>query len=225
MNIPGVHVEILRVTAKPFAEQVQFLSIGERSELARISHLISQQIFVAGRLAAKQLLASVFPSKVPSDINIRTRNSMRQGINPLVEVDGELWDGSLSISHTSQWAAAAIIGNSGQRVGIDVACVELRPASFARAWFSAVEHDVLQLGDSTNVAMSWAAKEAAYKALNQGEHFCPQDMLVRQVHASSKTILNVSWGAAHCRVHILRHGDHVVAVANTSQFTLATKSA
>jgi 4'-phosphopantetheinyl transferase EntD len=222
MKIDGIQIEIARVCSPASVEQVQMLSEAERCQLEGIKNLERKQTFVAGRMIAKRLIARIFPEASPAEINIRTRNQQRQGICPQVEVGGQVWNGSLSISHTTTWALAAVAEDACCRVGVDIVPIEPRPASFVRTWFTARERNELHSEDPVNVAIGWAAKEAAYKALNRGEGFRPREL---HVSRSSESVGDVVWGRLRCQVYISMHGDHVVAVAIANQPATLMQSA
>lgn len=223
MNIAGIQFEIVRVSAELTYGRQEKLSFEERRELELITHPKRRQAFLAGRDAAKRLLVRAFPDIQPTRITITTRNTQHRGISPVVIVDGKRWEGSLSISHTDEWAIAGLSADQQNCVGVDIARVEARPASFARTWFSESEQESLALWDEANLVMAWAAKEAVFKAWNCGESFQPREMVVS--NSSAASALCVQWRDSRCEANVSRYFDHVVAVAVVDQQLLVNKSA
>ena len=88
----------------------------------------------------------------------------------------------VSISHTSGFAAAAVVPNA--RVGIDVERADRDlTTDFTDGAFSRSEHDLAANSTEGLVAMLrfWCAKEALVKALGTGIRYSPCDLKVRSL--------------------------------------------
>ncbi len=131
------------------------------------------------------------------------------------------WD--LSISHTDQWAAAALSTEIDCRVGIDIVESQSTTHSGLSFWLTPGEQQLLatsaDAGDMQPVTLPllWSIKEATYKAVSRGEPFSPA---MWDVGCSEDGLLhcrNVDYPAVSPSIKIIRLQDAVVALAVTSE--------
>ncbi|MCU0691411.1 MAG: 4'-phosphopantetheinyl transferase superfamily protein [Polyangiaceae bacterium] len=117
--------------------------------------------FVRGRWVAKQLLADRFPelagfAVLPSDGGVP--EAYDDGLRPLPV--------SVSISHSDEYAAAALVDSPG-RVGIDVEGWIQAPDMIAGDYFTQCEQ-AWCAGEQRRVTGVWSLKEALLKAVGEG---------------------------------------------------------
>jgi phosphopantetheinyl transferase len=79
----------------------------------------------------------------------------------------------MTASHYGNAVIVAVAEANSIRVGIDLVAAEAVTPSVQRMWFTWREQQRAARSPLT-AARIWAAKEAAYKALQQGEPFFPQ---------------------------------------------------
>ncbi|MEX2285520.1 MAG: 4'-phosphopantetheinyl transferase superfamily protein [Planctomycetaceae bacterium] len=106
-------------------------------------------------------------------IAICSRNERRQSVRPAITIAEQIVPWSLSISHSERLVAALLITRPGITVGVDLASRQPFRPGFLRTWFFPSEQEWAQSGPSDIAAIIWAAKEAVYKAFNEGESFAP----------------------------------------------------
>ncbi len=220
-------------------QRFQWLTVDELRELAALRHAESRRCYVAGRRVAKQLVSPHLPEAstkslslyshgsvqrvrklalpgsigtCSQDISILSRDRMGRRVAPKIHVLGKEKEFSLSISHTSEWAAAAMSVEKNVRVGIDLTRIETHPPSFARTWFTKKESSELDLQNETELASGWAAKEAAFKSSRIS---CPFAPLRFRVSASRDQLghYHVHSDVEQFTVHTVVVADHVVAIA------------
>ncbi len=163
----------------------------ERLELSTWHDRGRQRAWRWGRMAAKQLIAATLavdsePSLLAGEGRVRGHSNRHLTLpqieilspdrqRPRVWCEGAEQAWSLSISHTERGVLAAICTNETISVGVDVTSWTVLPDRFIRLWFTPDEVAWLRQDASFNAASSiWAAKEAVYKACNQGEGFDPR---------------------------------------------------
>ncbi len=190
-----------------------WLAPEESVKFASMRNQRSRSSFVAGRRVAKQLLMRHWEEANAQDLILRSRNKLCQQVSPIIRYKGIEQRFSLSISHTSQLAAAAVCFDPAGRVGVDLVRVENRPHSFMQAWFTALERRRLDLECSERIACCWAAKEAAFKASKLVSKFAPLRFHVSVASRENPLDLHVQAGAERFEVRIDRFYDHVMAIA------------
>lgn len=115
----------------------------------------------------------------PTSIEILSLNGKQRGSRPRILCDGAEQPWSLSVSHTHRGVLAALCTKEGVSVGVDVAAAKSFSDGFVRLWFTPAEKDWLRDAQSSAIAcFIWAAKEAIYKACNDGESFAPRNIEV-----------------------------------------------
>jgi 4'-phosphopantetheinyl transferase len=115
--------------------------------------------WLAGRLAAKALLCAAEDRPNPAAFVVKPDHYGRPSCG----------DRLLSISHSGDWALAALLPGPGCFLGADIEKVEPRHPAWYRDYFHPDEiaggHTAPEASDATRV---WAIKEALLKALGLG---------------------------------------------------------
>ena len=148
----------------------------EHGELDRLRNPRRREAWLGGRWLAKMLVREHcdFASCDLSAIAVTSRNGRAESVRPAVFVDGARFPCSLSISHGERLVAALLETAPGVGVGIDIAVRQSFGPGFLDTWFSPAEREWLAGGDAESASFVWAAKEAVYKASNDGERFAPR---------------------------------------------------
>jgi phosphopantetheinyl transferase len=149
------------------------LSLCEEQQLEQSRHPQRRREWLAGRTLAKQLVAGTCGADLaPQEIEILHSEESRR---PRVWIRGRAEPRSLSIAHSSRGVLVALGSRAEILVGADLAEQTPLSASFKRLWFTADERQWLcERSESFAANRLWAAKEALYKACNQGEGFDPR---------------------------------------------------
>jgi phosphopantetheinyl transferase len=125
---------------------------------------------------AKQLLSEqLLPWSTDwREIEILSHDAEGRAIRPVVCVQNQPMPWCISLSHSTRGVLLAVSVDPAIRVGVDLAEMEeLKPQSLV-FWFTARERERLREGNARRSAVSWAVKEAVYKAINTGESFVPK---------------------------------------------------
>ncbi|WP_182864593.1 4'-phosphopantetheinyl transferase family protein [Rhodopirellula sp. JC639] len=178
--------------------------------------------WISGRWCAKQMLGELLSAAddSPLEWQILSRASVRRGCRPAVFRHQIQQPIDLSLAHTALITVAAVClephdrGHPiSSRIGVDVVDRTDLPNSFAQAWFSAAERRRLE-DHGWPIAAGWAAKEAAFKACNDGEPFRPGHAQIARVTAQGCTIEYETRRTADVRFDV--RNDAIIAVARTS---------
>ncbi len=194
-----------------------WLSAEEQEGLAHCRSGLRRRSWVAGRIAAKRLLMRLrlLPAARAAEITIVSRDDRGRGVVPTVRVAGRMQPTSLSISHTERGVLVAASLDMAVRVGVDLAVVGDYGPGFRRLWFSEQERSLMQRsGGRLTPAVLWAAKEAAYKTLGEGEPFMPRQ-IEAQMHEDGFLGCKVQSGDGRstCRLADWRVDGHVACLA------------
>ncbi|QEG00268.1 4'-phosphopantetheinyl transferase [Stieleria maiorica] len=178
--------------------------------------------WIGGRWCAKQLLVEMFSDADDSPLKwqILSRASARRGRRPVVYRNDVRQPIDLSLAHCASITVAAVGHNhhdldppEGCRIGVDAIDRTALPDSFAQAWFSTAERHRLENRRWT-IAAGWAAKEAAFKACNDGEPFRPRHVQIARVTAEGCTVDYETRRTADVRLRV--YDDAIIAIARTS---------
>ena len=225
--------------------RLEWLTTAERRELERYRDSRRRTAWLCGRSLGKRLIIDAlgltwgrFPTcpnfpmyagpdrleTCPTEVEILSRDRSGRAVRPVVRVRGveRVW--SLSISHTDRLVIAAL-AKAKRHVGIDLVSLQDVNPSRLRPWFTVRESELLRLDDLHEAARAWAIKEAAYKALNDGEPFTPRRIeLTATPTAISRNGVDLH---GFCTVETWDIDDHVAALvtAGGSQRRAATKRA
>ena len=147
-----------------------WLSEEERSCLASFGSEKRRREFVAGRAAARQLLADCLdtpPARVP----------LRRAEDDAVDVTGTDWH--VSIAHSGPHAIAAA---AQHRIGADLEHIEPRDPDIARFLFAPEDRglvDSLPYASDASLILCWTLKEAVLKARRTGFRTSPKEVHLR----------------------------------------------
>jgi len=155
----GARIKFIRVDG---LEAGDSLSGAEALRYAAFRMEKRRSEWLAGRLAAKTLLAAAGAEKKLSSFEITTDSLGRPACG------GTL----LSISHSCGWALAAMKPGSGF-LGADLERIEERHPAWYRDYFHLSE---LPAPDPSEATRIWAVKEALLKALGLGLMADPMDI-------------------------------------------------
>lgn len=198
-------IELHECTYDPAAAPAweAWLSAEERARLARFTHAGRREAFLAGRAAARQLLAArlgVAPAEVPLCV----------APDGAVEVEG--CSLHVSIAHSGVRAVAAA---AEQVVGVDLEAIAERRPGVERFMLHPDEHDrfaALPLDYTRSLILYWAVKEATLKGLRTGLRLSPKKLLVDLDLAARAAVVDVeareSWS-----VRFEEQGGFFLAVA------------
>jgi phosphopantetheinyl transferase len=152
-----------------------WLASAEQNTLARLSVPKRRREWLAGRIAAKELVRRRHHLAGEDALRrieiVAPQHGPSKG-KPSYRIDDAPGPYDLSISHSGDCAIAALASTSSDRIGIDIEHVAARDASFEALALSEPERAlVAQLaGDDRAVAVTqrWVLKEALSKALGTG---------------------------------------------------------
>jgi len=152
-----------------------WLAPGERDTLARLAVPKRRREWLAGRVAAKELVRQ--RHRVAAEDALRRieivalREGPRKG-KPSYRIDGTPGCFDLSISHSRDRAVAALAATPQEHIGIDIEQIEARAESFDALALSDPERALLAGLDGAARAIAtterWVLKEALSKALGAG---------------------------------------------------------
>lgn len=176
----GTRVKFLRVDG---LEAGEALSSGEALRYSAFRLEKRRREWLAGRLAAKSLLAEAAPGKPLSSFEIGMDRFGRPACGTAL----------LSISHSCGWALAAVKPGS-DFLGADLERVEERHPAWYADYFHLSE---LPKPDPSGATRIWAIKEALLKALGLGLMADPMDIRTDEKIRFSGRALNryVSMGS------------------------------
>ncbi|HTM54363.1 MAG TPA: 4'-phosphopantetheinyl transferase superfamily protein [Pirellulales bacterium] len=159
---------------------LKWLTAGERAELGWWRDRGRRQASLAGRMLAKELVANHAGATYRrEEVEILSRDEKSRGKRPRIRCHGVEQPWSVSITHSEGGVLAALCVTEGVRVGVDLARTDGLSDAFVRLWFTPAEQAWLRETDCSSIAgFIWAAKEAVYKACNNGESFSPRDVEV-----------------------------------------------
>jgi phosphopantetheinyl transferase len=157
-----------------------WLAAEERAELGWWRDRSRRRASLAGRMLTKELVAyHAGATYRREEIEILSRDETSRGKRPRIRCRGVEHPWSLSISHSDGGVLAALCVTDSVRVGVDLARTSGLSEGFVRLWFTPAEQAWLRETDCSSIAgFIWAAKEAVYKACNNGESFSPRDVEV-----------------------------------------------
>jgi 4'-phosphopantetheinyl transferase len=166
------------------------LSDAEREILDRFSREKRREEWLAGRRAAKYLLAHHLGAGAPPASRIQVLpDEDRHPVASIVDERGGArpLPVCLSISHRGGAAGAALLDATTGRVGIDIELMEPRSELIAEDYFTARERRMLaRLDDGIarhGIALLWSLKEAALKAAGVGLSVPTNDVELRELEA------------------------------------------
>ncbi|NLO92116.1 MAG: 4'-phosphopantetheinyl transferase superfamily protein [Elusimicrobia bacterium] len=180
------------------------LSAEEKERYASFKIEKRRREWLGGRMALKQAVQkhhnTLFGHLPQALITARPDEKGK----PRLYIDGQLSAIPVSISHSSEYAAAAVGLKEGMALGMDLEKIEERPVSWVKEVFHPAELTSLEPEFLTAI---WTKKEAALKALGIGLNASFWDVRFRSDSAEfygsalpawhgigSKTILTATYG-------------------------------
>ena len=176
------------------------LGPAERRQAVDIAHPGRRLDWIAGRLAAKELVRLHLRDRYGVALpRRRVEVATDPGGAPVPWVPARPGLAALlpaiSITHACGRALALGVPTSdpGVRVGVDLAPVEARPDSFEKQWLTDGEQRLLEDTDSDQrillVSQLWALKEAASKALGLGLHLSTTELEIERLNPDGTATL------------------------------------
>lgn len=159
------------------AAAVRWLSPQEQQAWRRMRSAARRTTWLAGRIAAKQLLRQCLSETGPADIHIESRGGGR-GQRPSVFISGRPIPCALSIAHTSRGVLVAVSSEPGITLGVDLVGPQTCGLEHLAWCYTPAERRWLAAGPAParSSEQLWAMKEAIYKACQQGEGFAPRQI-------------------------------------------------
>lgn len=214
MTLQGILFDYVRCAEVPGPGS--WLADAERAELARWQAPQRRAQFLAGRLAAKQLVRRLLGRHTLdlSAIEIHSQDARGRGTPPAIRVGGQPLPWRLSIAHTERGALAAATLSPRVAVGVDLVRGDWDPRGLIRFWCTPAEQAWMARNPRYSPAAVWAAKEAAYKAAGGGEPFRPRQveiLLLSSGRFAARRRGSPPWPPLEIRVEAL--DGHMAAVA------------
>ncbi len=182
-----------------------WLSEEEQECVSEFGAAVRRREFVAGRAAARALLADVLkvcPGSVP----------LRQAADGGVDVERDEWH--VSISHSAEHAVAACARHP---IGVDLEQIKSRDEGIARFLLHPQNREIGLLGDlpydkEEALILCWTLKEAVLKARRSGFRRSPKTLRLEVDPDRQRATVHVQdgrpWAATYRRV-----GDLFLSVA------------
>lgn len=162
-----------------FSDAPTWLSEREQRAWQACRDLSRREEWLLGRWLAKRCLAHA--DEALCDVEILPQTVAGLASRPAVYRAGVRQACALSLSHGANGVALAYC-ETACRLGIDLVAHVAPSQGFVRLWFNEQEQAWLQASeDATLAALAWGAKEAAYKALQQGERFAPRQFTIEPI--------------------------------------------
>ncbi|MDR1491522.1 MAG: 4'-phosphopantetheinyl transferase superfamily protein [Planctomycetaceae bacterium] len=160
-----------------------YLADSEIAVWSNIRDVNYRRAWLAGRFLVKGIYESLrqnasepvlnAPRLFPS-YEIISRNASRRGIRPYLTVDKKPTPTAITITHSESMIGVGIALSETIRLGMDVASLETVSQKIVKTFFQKEERQmVYSFPDEHWAERLWCVKEAAYKALNDGEPFMP----------------------------------------------------
>lgn len=160
--------------------RLDWLSAEEQPHWESFRSAERRRTFLAGRVAMKECLRDVLGQRdaastiQPSSIYIESRDARGRPSRPVAYVNGVPLPITLSLTHSDETVVVGLALQAGDAIGVDLTPAAPLGAGFQQTWFTAAERAwVAESADPLRAARLWSAKEAVYKAANQGEPFVP----------------------------------------------------
>jgi 4'-phosphopantetheinyl transferase len=153
------------------SEDLDWLSLSEQNRYQQFRFPKRQNDWLLGRWAAKNLLSNFLTEtdSIPfHEFSIHNEDSG----SPFVMWNDQRLEGSLSISHRSEYAVAAFCFDPEISIGIDLEEIEAKSLDFVEDYFTEPEvRMVLALPfeeQALTASLLWSGREAIVKALKIG---------------------------------------------------------
>jgi phosphopantetheinyl transferase len=194
-----------------------WLTESEQSALADMRAPARQTQWLWGRWLSKQLIGNATQVENFREIEIITRGEERLGIQPQVKLCGQVWHGSLSISHTESGVLVALSLDEQISLGVDLACDVPQDTQFRSLWFTASEQAWIANDPAQRTGLLWGLKEAVFKASSvqvdgSSHRWTPTEIEIQPAanHGFEATFLGNSLGQLDVHVQSVSRGWAVV---------------
>ncbi len=162
------------VAWRPRPALLDRLSGEERERFRSIRDSQTAATWLLGRLLAKTQILRInsYAEMTWQDLTIQSRNEENRPIRPIVWHSQQPLALSLTLSHIDRSVLVAVVDDEQISLGVDLVAPSAVKPSVQRTWFTDREQQFASQS-ATVAGQIWAAKEAAYKALQRGEPFRP----------------------------------------------------
>ncbi len=145
--------------------QIVFYHLDEIKKINSFKVLKRQIEWMCGRLAVKKVLKYV-ESKAPDENEIMVNTDENGAPYP-----PESFPYPISISHSNDYAAAALCKTRDKQIGFDLEKVENKDLThLLESGFTLKERQIMDPKDHSNIYKNWTIKEAYLKLLKMGFH-------------------------------------------------------
>lgn len=150
------------------------LGADERAQFRTLRDSKTAATWLLGRLLAKSLILRInsYAEMTWQDLSIQSRNEDNRPIRPVVWHSQQPLALSLTLSHFDRSVLVAVSADYQLCLGVDLVAPSAVKPAVQRRWFTDREQQ-FAIQSATVAGQIWAAKEAAYKALQRGEPFRP----------------------------------------------------
>ncbi len=189
-----------------------WLAPSERATLARLSVAKRRREWLAGRVAAKELVRRrhrISGEGALRRIEIVVQREGPHKGKPSYRIDELPGPFDLSISHSGDRAVAALASTPHEYIGIDIEQIEARGESFEALALSSAERALVARldGEDRSVAVTqrWVLKEALSKALGAGLRLRFERITVHVADGGAGRAASVRFEAPWLRDSLLPH--------------------
>jgi 4'-phosphopantetheinyl transferase EntD len=194
----------------------RWLTPREQQVYARLRAGSRRATWLAGRMLAKRLIADYAAAnrlELPTVDRARVEidsGQLGQRLAPRIRIADQTLPWSLSISHSEHGVLVALADSPALCVGVDLVAPVRPGPGFSDLWFTPAERRWLcQSGDPRWPSILWAAKEAAYKAINEEERFYPRQI---EILPDSAHTLHCTRPVPELTFHLARTRQNEIAV-------------
>lgn len=176
------------------AHELAWLSVAERAACVQLTDASRREDWLLGRWLLKQMVAKRLRDEradrltdpeslfAYGHIEILPRRIGGLSARPSVVVKGQPLPWCVSLSHIEGGILAAVMTRDTAQIGVDLVTMRPLRGGFLRLWFTSREqHWLRSQANPECPALVWGAKEATYKACNQGGRFLPRQIEIEFV--------------------------------------------
>ncbi len=203
--------------------RLDWLCAEERELWESFRNVERRRTWLAGRVAMKECLRDVLADQGPNpfdpaSIHIASRDARGRPSRPVASSHGVPLPVTLSLTHSDETVVVGLALLAGDAIGVDLTAAAPLGTGFQQTWFTAAERAwVSESADPLRAARLWSAKEAVYKAANQGEPFVPNQVeilagdhaqwLFRLLNRELSGNWTVEIGASHGQILAVARGS------------------
>ncbi len=165
----SIHCSIVKING----EGSEFLTPAEKRTYVSFRFSKRRNEWLGGRIAGKESVSHFLDDSGIHVTNNRIGILSRPSRAPYVVIDNEEAENlNISITHSNEFAAAAVCGDGIIGLGVDIEIVKDRSESFSRVAFTSGERDSFAASTGKELplmsTMAYTLKEAVTKALGIG---------------------------------------------------------